>query len=267
MLEIIQKSNGGYKAAVFDFDGTISLISAGWQDDMCDQFTEAYLAKVNSPRDEVYKLMEQLIFKSTGLAPYVNCTTLAKTIAEAGGEPEDVDVYFAEYTRRSDLRMKNQMKRVTDGMATQDDLMVPGVRNFLQNLYDLGIKLMLVSGSEIRYVQPQCEFLGVAHFFEGRIYGPPLDSWNFSKKQCISQFIEDSGLTPEQVVNFGDGGVETQYVHEIGGYAVGLATDEISRQGVNPWKREKLIAVGADCIVPNFLDSEELLRFLQLKTR
>lgn len=48
----------------------------------------------------------------------------------------------------------------------------------------------------------------------------------------------------------------------MGGITVGVASDEPACEKVNDWKRNRLMGVGADYIVPNFLAHEELFRLL-----
>jgi len=45
---------------------------------------------------------------------------------------------------------------------------------------------------------------------------------------------------------------EIEDVKFVGGIAVGVATDEAERQGVDEWKRSRLISAGADVIIPDF---------------
>lgn len=47
-----------------------------------------------------------------------------------------------------------------------------------------------------------------------------------------------------------------------GAVALGLAADEERRQGLNPRKRQRLLAAGADLIVTDFLHHEDLLCYL-----
>jgi hypothetical protein len=56
--------------------------------------------------------------------------------------------------------------------------------------------------------------------------------------------------------------VEIKNVKEAGGVAVGVATDEPECRVVDEWKRGRLLEVGADFIVPNFLGLDELLSSL-----
>jgi hypothetical protein len=66
----------------------------------------------------------------------------------------------------------------------------------------------------------------------------------------------------EELVGFGDGYVEIKNVKDAGGVAVGVATDEPECRVVNQWKRERLVKVGADFIIPNFLCREPLSKAL-----
>ena len=71
---------------------------------------------------------------------------------------------------------------------------------------------------------------------------------------------------PQSVPMFGDGKVEIQLGRAVGARAVGMATDEQARRGVNPAKRARLIRAGADVICGDFTESAALLRFLGLAT-
>jgi len=63
-------------------------------------------------------------------------------------------------------------------------------------------------------------------------------------------------------LGFGDGYVEIEEVKRVGGVAVGVATDEPLCREPDQWKRRRLIGVGADYIIPNFLCRGELLQTL-----
>jgi hypothetical protein len=53
--------------------------------------------------------------------------------------------------------------------------------------------------------------------------------------------------------------VEIKNVKDVGGVAVGVATAEPECQVVSEWKRRRLVKVGADFIIPNYLEHEQLL--------
>jgi hypothetical protein len=66
----------------------------------------------------------------------------------------------------------------------------------------------------------------------------------------------------EEIIGFGDGYVEIEEVKLVGGIAVGVASMEPECLMVDEWKRQRLIGVGADYIVPNYLCHDQLLEAL-----
>jgi len=83
-----------------------------------------------------------------------------------------------------------------------------------------------------------------------------------SKEMVIQQIIEDNHLTGAELLSFGDGFVEIELVAGVGGYTVGLATDEARRKGIHLRKRERLLEAGANLIIPDFSEPERLASFL-----
>jgi hypothetical protein len=67
------------------------------------------------------------------------------------------------------------------------------------------------------------------------------------------------------LIAFGDGYVEIEDTKAAGGIAVGLATNEAERSGIDDWKRERLIDSGADIILPDFLPFPRLWEILMEK--
>jgi hypothetical protein len=65
-----------------------------------------------------------------------------------------------------------------------------------------------------------------------------------------------------QIVGFGDGYVEIEEVKNVGGLAIGVASNEESREGINDWKRSRLIRAGADVIVGDYRQLDALLQLL-----
>jgi hypothetical protein len=63
---------------------------------------------------------------------------------------------------------------------------------------------------------------------------------------------------------FGDGYVEIEETRKNGGVAVGVASEEETRQGINEWKRNRLIRAGADIIIGDYRCQDELLQVLGL---
>jgi phosphoglycolate phosphatase len=119
----------------------------------------------------------------------------------------------------------------------------------------------LASGTDEKYVFDEADLLGVSKYFK-QIYGAIDDYKNFSKKLVIQKIIHDNQLTGPELVAFGDGYVEIEDTKSAGGIAVGVATNEDKREGINEWKRERLIASGADIIMPDFGQFQMLLDYL-----
>jgi phosphoglycolate phosphatase len=86
----------------------------------------------------------------------------------------------------------------------------------------------------------------------------------FSKRMLIHRILESPEIQGDQLIAFGDGYVEIEEVKKVGGVAIGAATDEPACLVPDPWKRQRLIGVGADYIVPNYVALDELLRNLDL---
>ncbi len=43
---------------------------------------------------------------------------------------------------------------------------------------------------------------------------------------------------------------------------MGVASDEVNRQDIDEWKRQRLISAGADIIIPDFRPWEDLIAYL-----
>jgi len=111
-------------------------------------------------------------------------------------------------------------------------------------------------------MREEARLLDVDRYFDGRVYGALDDYQSFSKQILIQRLIASAECRGEEFLGFGDGYVEIENIKEVGGVAVGVATAEPECEVVDEWKRRRLIGVGADFIIPNFLCREELLEAL-----
>jgi phosphoglycolate phosphatase len=91
------------------------------------------------------------------------------------------------------------------------------------------------------------------------------DYQNYSKKMVIDRILNENGLSGSELVTFGDGYVEIENTKAVGAIAVGVASDEANRQGIDEWKRKRLIDAGADLIIPDFRPFERLIAYLFLE--
>jgi len=115
-------------------------------------------------------------------------------------------------------------------------------------------------------MREEARLLDITRYFDGGVYGALDDYKSFSKKILIQRILSQTDVRGEEILVFGDGYVEIEEVKLVGGAAVGVATREPECREVDEWKRRRLIGVGADYIVPNFLCYEELLRTLSISS-
>jgi phosphoglycolate phosphatase-like HAD superfamily hydrolase len=107
-------------------------------------------------------------------------------------------------------------------------------------------------------VKEEAALLGVAPFFGDRIFGAQEDLTSFSKAILVRQIVSRAGFEASELLVFGDGYVEIEEVKKVGGIAVGVATAEPDCVAIDEWKRQRLIRVGADFIIPNYRQLDEL---------
>src|SRR6266446_6231336 len=151
-------------------------------------------------------------------------------------------------------RIRGRLDALQSGAATADEWTVPGSHALLDSLRRRGMTLYLASGTDLKYVRHEAELLGVAPYFGEHIYGALDDYQNFSKKMVIDRILGQHGLRGEELLASGDGSVEIEEVKGAG--------DEVRRQGINAWKRNRLVRAGADIVIPEYRQHARLLRFL-----
>ena len=81
----------------------------------------------------------------------------------------------------------------------------------------------------------------------------------------IERLIKENNIDRPQppLLTFGDGYVEIQNTKEAnGGLAVAVASDEASNGSgrLDEWKRNRLVGVGADVVIPDYRDVGPLLQ-------
>jgi phosphoglycolate phosphatase len=253
---------GRIRFALFDFDGTLSLIREGWQGVMIPMMVEILL-DLNTGESEpaLTAIVTEFVDRLTGKQTIYQMIELAQQIAQRGGQPDEPLAYKHEYLDRLWQRIAHRVQGLKAGDLLAKDLAVPGAFDVLHNLRQRGITCYLASGTDQPYVLDEAAALGLTNYFAG-IYGALDEYKRFSKAQVIADMFAQHGLSGEELVAFGDGFVEIEETKRVGGIAVGVATDEATRQGVDPWKRERLIAAGADIIIPDFRQQDTLVAYL-----
>jgi phosphoglycolate phosphatase len=264
-LEVVRDdvARGRFHSVLLDFDGTISLVREGWQQIMKPYFEEVLAA---TPRAEgaagIATCVADFVDYLTGKQTIYQCIRLAEEVTARGGTPEDPFAYKDEYHRRLLERIQFRLDGLADGSLDPADQVVPGSFALLQGLRDRGATVYIASGTDEEYVLREAELLGVVPYCNGGIYGARKDYRLFSKKMVVENILRTHGIRGEELLGFGDGYVEIENVKEAGGFAVGVASDERNRRGIDAWKRNRLIQAGADVIVPDYADTARLLDYL-----
>ena len=263
-IEIVHPDHphGGFRCALFDFDGTISLVRSGWQAEMIPMMVELLmLTPDHESETDLKNRVEGFIDLLTGKQTIFQMIWLAEEVNKRGGTPLDPTEYKRIFQDRLDRRINERLTDLRAGKLKLDDLMVPGARFILQLLSDRGVICYLASGTDYHRVKDDVVLLEIEKYF-CEIHGAREGYWNFSKGQVIDHILEENSLDGSNMIAFGDGYADIQESKQRKALAVGLATDEVNMRGANEWKRRQLIDAGADLIVPEFRQADHLVAYL-----
>ena len=265
-IEIVHPEvpRSSFRFALFDFDGTISLIREGWQQIMIPYFTDELAAcpgAKNIRREELEETARDFIYINTGKQTIYQCIELAERVAALNGKALEPLAYKAEYHRRLEIRIADRIAELKRNPSAAIHHVVPGSFDILEALKKRGLTMYLASGTDEKYVLQEAGLLGVDKYFAG-IYGAQDDYRNFSKKVVIERIIRENNLHGRELLGFGDGYVEIENIKSAKGFACGVATDEVKRYGIDEWKRNRLKNSGADIIIPDFTGTPELISYL-----
>ena len=263
---IDEYAGSGIRVAMFDFDGTISLIREGWQKIMIPYFCEV-IEELGTGEDRavIESEVTEFVDRLTGKQTIYQCMALDEAVIKRGGPHREPLEYKEEYLRRLALRIADRKEGLANGTLSKEKLTLKGADKFIEELKAAGIKCYLASGTDEKDVIYEASLLGVENAFDGGIHGAKDGLLDCSKEAVIKDMIENEGIRPEELVTFGDGYVEIELTHQLGGYAVGVASDEKKGEGVDEWKRGRLLSAGADMIIPNFADPDIILKKLGIK--
>jgi len=266
--EIVNPSvrRGPFRAVLFDFDGTLSLIREGWPrvmvGMMIERLREQTLAR--EPEAELQSHLIRLVMAQNGAPTIRQMEVFVEEVRRRGGVPADPWEYLRQYISRLMDMVRERWHVLETGQAPAADWVVPYVHALLGNLRERRLPLFVASGTEYDHVAHEARILQVEEFFPSGINAPKNNDPTFRKATVIARIIAELGIRGEELLSFGDGMVETAEVKHVGGVAVGVASSEYgSGVGVvNPTKRAALIDAGADLIIPDYAHQNELIRWL-----
>jgi len=262
VLEILRPNPapGRLRFAVFDFDGTLSLLRTGWQRVMADLMVEALQA---TPRVEGEAQLRtrtaEPVFGLAGRPTIKQMQWLVDEVKQRGGTPQTAEAYKHQYL----MRLSERIRRRADleaGRQPPERFRVPGALEFVAALDARGVACYIASGTDETAVREEVALLGLAPLIAD-LRGAREDGSD-AKRVVIDRLTAKHRLSTGELAMIGDGRAEIEYARAASGLAIGVASTEDERAGIDARKRSLLIAAGADVIIPDFSQPAELLAYL-----
>lgn len=264
---------GQIRHVVFDHDGTLTTLREGWEKIMEPVMLRAILGPRYDDADlglftKAERTVRAFIDRTTGVQTLVQMRGLVELVRQFGCVPSDRVLDMHEYKRLYNeglMEMVGQrIAKLKRGELQPADFQIKNARPLLERLRAKGVKLYLASGTDQADVEAEAGAMGYAEMFEGRIFGAVGKVDVEAKKLVLDRIMAEHKLEGTAMATFGDGPVEMRETHRRGGLAIGVASDEVRGFGFNPAKRTRLIAAGADLIVPDYSQLNALLGLMGL---
>ena len=254
---------------LFDFDGTLSLIREGWPKVMVPMMVEILQATgTDESPAALHDLAFEFVMQLNGKQTIYQMIRLAEEVRKRGGSPKEPIQYKQMYHDRLMERIAGRRESLRSGKVAPKQMLVPYSLEILNELRGRDVELYVASGTDERYVLDEARLLGLDQHFGSKIYGARDDYKTFSKAKVIERILRENQVEGASLLGFGDGYVEIQNVKSAGGTAVAVASDEAGRSGKpDEWKRDRLIGVGADLVIPDFRHWRELIDYLWNETQ
>ena len=264
-IEIVHEvARGKLKHALFDFDGTVSLLREGWQGIMAPVMIEMICGDT-TPTPEIIAEVHKVIDETTGIQTIFQMQVLEKMVRAHGFVPEEKILdpfgYKAIYNERLMVPVNERIAKLESGKLTVDQATLRGALDFVRTLRDKGVTLYVFSGTDQDDVRNEAGKVGAAKYFN-EIWGalPSIDE--YSKEKVLKAIIATHNLHGSEVMVIGDGPVEIRNGRENGCITIGVASNEVVRHGWDYSKRERLLRAGADILIPDFSEGAALIDYL-----
>lgn len=264
-IRILQDiERGRFKYALFDFDGTVSLLREGWQAIMTPVCLDAI--RGNSPvTPELEAAVHEMIEETTGIQTIIQMERLVEMVREFGFVPEsdvlDAHGYKALYNERLLVPVRERIARIQNGQDPIQNWIVNGSIDFLKRLKARGLEMYIFSGTDRDDVVNEANVLGVAPYFN-EIWGALRTVEEYSKEQVLRDLIAQHDLHGAEVLVCGDGPVEIRNGKQFGCVTIGICSDEKTGQGWDEAKIPRLTKAGADLMICDFAEAAALEGYL-----
>lgn len=258
--------------AVFDHDGTISVLREGWEEIMEECMMQAVTGGKSCNeelQEKIRRSNREFIVRSTGIQTINQMVMLVDIIRKWGLVPQaeirTPQQYKDRYNEALLAFIAKRVENVKAGLLTPADVTVAGSIAFLETLARNGVKIYLASGTDQDDVRREAQLLGYADYFTGGIYGSVGDMHNDPKRQVLQRILTADGVDTASLAIFGDGPVEMREARNNGALAVGIQSNEVRRYGWNESKHRRLLQAGADILIPDLMEYKKIASFLLKK--
>jgi phosphoglycolate phosphatase-like HAD superfamily hydrolase len=245
---------------VFDFDGTIAWLKHGWPDIMASLLVPYFLNQTH----ETLGTLRAEILALNGKPPIFQIRRCLDLARESGKDLPEPEQLLKEYATKLGEAVKDRVAEIRRGEVSTESFLVHGTITLLNQLRDRDLTLIILSGTEQERVLEEAELLGLKPYFGRHIYGSTTDLVASSKEAVIGRLLVEENIAGEHLLSFGDGPVEIQVTKQVGGLAVGVASDEnVNGSGkMDPQKQKLLKDAGVDVLIPDYRDSSALIESL-----
>ena len=262
MLEVLRPNPapGRLRFAVFDFDGTLSLLRMGWQEVMADLMVEALQATPGAEAEtQLRARIAEPVFGLAGRPTVIQMQWLVEEVRQRGGTPQTAEAYKHQYLARLSKCIRHRAD-LEAGRQPPERFRVSGALEFVAELHARGVVCYIASGTDETAVRQEAALLGFAPLIAD-LRGAREDGLD-AKRVVIDCLMARHCLSTGELAMIGDGRAEIEYARAASALAIGVASTEDARAGMDARKRSLLITAGADAIVPNFSQPAELLAYL-----
>ncbi len=256
---------GNIKHAIFDFDGTISILREGWEKIMEPVMVESICGDQKAT-PEIIERIKNFIDETTGIQTILQMEGLVKIVKEIGLVPKEKILgawdYKKIYNDRLMIPVRERILELESGVKTLDDFTLKESLEFCIIMFERGVFMYLASGTDRTDVRNESKKVTAAQYFKGGIYVAIGTIEEYSKDKVIKEIIRDHNLHGSELVVFGDGPVEIRNAKDNGAIAVGVASDEVKGHGWNEAKVDRLTKANCDILIPDFYEGDKLLDYL-----
>jgi phosphoglycolate phosphatase-like HAD superfamily hydrolase len=254
---------GRVRHALFDFDGTLSVLRQGWEEVMAPVMVEA-ICGGEQPLPSVEQEVQEFIDRSSGILTIRQMQWLVEAVRRHGRSASvlTAEQYKAIYLERLMVRVRQRIECLQAGQSPAADFCIAGAGELLDLLARRGVRLYLASGTDHDDVVREAAVLGLLPYFEERVYGAVENEAQNAKERVIQRILDENHLSGEALLVVGDGPVEIREGVRRGAVTLGVAADEVARRGWNPRKVDRLTQAGAVLLVADFCRAADLAALL-----